>query len=230
MIEKINHKSLVEQVAEQIEQLIEEGHWVVGGKIPPEMELMEEFDVSRNTLREAIRALVHAGLLKTRQGVGTIVHSSSALGVALTRRVKKSTMLETIEVRLALEKQAAQSASNNRTEDELAHLEECLNSCRDAAEHNELNTFITSDIQFHKSVVQASGNQLLIDLYEHMTGILYSFVHDFMAMDPPFQIEEKLHLGLFKAIQKQDKETAATYVENDMDILKKNIMKETSCG
>lgn len=225
MIRKTNRKSLVEQVVEQIEQLIEQRHWTVGEKLPPEMELMEEFDVSRNTLREAIRALVHAGLLETKQGSGTIVRSTSALDAALKRHVKKSTMLETLEVRLALEKQAAQMASERRTETDLKQLEACIRSCKDASANNELDQFISSDIQFHKTVVQASSNQLLIDLYEHMTEILYSFVHDFMTMEPPFQFEQEFHLELFEAIQKQDKESAAAHVENDMEVLKENIIK-----
>lgn len=225
MIRKTNRMSLVEQVAWQIEELIERGHWSIGERIPPEMELMDRFDVSRNTLREAIRALVHAGLLETKQGSGTIVRSASVLGAALKRHVKKSMMLETLEVRLALEKQAAQMAAERRTETDLIQLEACIRSCKDASANNELDKFISSDIQFHKAVVQASSNQLLIDLYEHMTEILYSFVHDFMAMEPPFQFEQKLHLELFEAIQKQDKESAAAYVENDMEVLKENIIK-----
>lgn len=122
MIQKINRLSLVEQVAEQMEQLIEQGQWKVGEKLPPEMELMDKFGVSRNTLREAIRALVHAGLLETKQGSGTLVRSTSVLGAALKRHVKKSTMMETLEVRFALEKQAAKMAAERRTEGDLAKL------------------------------------------------------------------------------------------------------------
>lgn len=227
MIRKTHRKTLVEQVAEQIEQLIEQKKWTVREKLPPEMELMEKFDVSRNTLREAIRALVHAGLLETRQGSGTFVRSTSALGVALKRHVKKSTMLETLEVRLALEKQAAQMAAERRSEKDLALLETCLHSCKNASANEDLDQFITSDIQFHKTIVQASGNQLLIDLYEHMKDILYSFVHDFMSLEPSFQLGQGIHLDLFEAIQNQDKESAAVYVENDMEMLKENIIKIT---
>lgn len=225
MIRKTSRMSLVEQVAIQIEQLIEHGHWKVGEKIPPEMELIEKFDVSRNTLREAIRALVHAGLLETKQGSGTIVRSASALGAALKRRVKKSTMLETLEVRLALEKQAVQMAAEHRKEADLAQLEACIQSCKVASANDDLDQFIASDIQFHKTVVQASNNQLLIDLYEHMTEILYTFVHELMVMDAPFQFEEELHFELFVAIQRQDKRSAAMYVENYMEVLKENVIK-----
>ncbi|OQV39628.1 FadR/GntR family transcriptional regulator, partial [Bacillus velezensis] len=62
-ISKTSRLSLVEQVVAQIESLIQSDKWPVGTRIPPELDLMKQFDVSRNTLREAIRALVHAGLL-----------------------------------------------------------------------------------------------------------------------------------------------------------------------
>lgn len=225
MIRKTKRTSLVEQVAEQMEQLIEQRQWKVSEKIPPEMELMKDFDVSRNTLREAIRSLVHAGLLETKQGSGTFVRSTSSLRAALKRHLNKTTMLDTLEVRVALEKQAAQIAAERRTEADLTKLEVCIRSCQNASVNEDLEQFITSDIQFHKTIVQASGNQLLIDLYEQMTDVLYSFVHDFIVMEPSFFIEQALHLELFEAIQNQDKKSAALYVESDMDVLKGHISK-----
>ena len=225
MIQKTNRMYLVEQVASQIEQLIESGHWPVGEKIPPEMKLMKQFDVSRNTLREAIRALVHAGLLETKQGSGTIVRSSNPLGATLKRYIKRSALLETLDVRLALEKQAAQLAAEHRNETDLSTLEACIQSSREAAENGNCEQFIASDIRFHQTIVQASSNQLLIDLYEPMVKIVYSFVQDLMAMDAPFKYEEELHLELFTAIQNQDKVAAASYIEDYMKVLRENIMR-----
>ena len=103
-IQKANRSTLVEQVTIQIEHMIEIGQWKVGEKIPAEPELMGQFEVSRNTLREAIQALVHVGLLQTRQGIGTTVKSDNDLGLALERKIKKSDLLETLEVRLGLER------------------------------------------------------------------------------------------------------------------------------
>src|SRR5699024_8815031 len=148
MIRKTNRKSLVDQVSEQIEQLIEQGEWSVGDKILPVMELMEEFDVSRNTLIEAIRDLVHAGLFVKKQGRRTTVRSCSALGAELRRRVKKSTMLETLEVRFALENQAAHMAAENRTEADLTQLKTCIQQCKRASENDDLEQFIQFDIEF----------------------------------------------------------------------------------
>lgn len=225
MIRKTNRTQLVEQVASQIEKLIEAGYWTVGEKIPPEMELVEKFDVSRNTLREAIRALVHAGLLETRQGSGTIVRSANSLGAALRRYIKKTALLETLDVRLALEKQAAQLAAEHRSETDLLTLEECIKNCRKAVENHNREKFIASDIRFHQTVVQSSKNQLLIDLYEPMVEIIYTFVEDLMAMDVPFKYEEELHLELFAAIQSHDKNAAAAYVDSYMEVLRKDVVE-----
>ncbi len=227
MIQKTNKMNLVEQVATQIEQLIESGSWEVGKKIPPEMELMEKFDVSRNTLREAIRALVHAGLLETKQGSGTIVRSANSLGAALKRYVKKTALLEILDVRLALEKQAAQLAAEHRTEADLAKLEEYIQLSRQAVESKDWGLFMELDIRFHKAVVLASTNQLLIDLYEPLLETIYSFVQDLMAMNVTFKFEEELHIDLLAAIRGQNKEAAATYVENYMELLRKEIIKMT---
>ncbi|GEL06340.1 FadR/GntR family transcriptional regulator [Rummeliibacillus stabekisii] len=227
MIQKTNKMNLVEQVATQIEQLIESGSWEVGKKIPPEMELMEKFDVSRNTLREAIRALVHAGLLETKQGSGTIVRSANSLGAALKRYVKKTALLEILDVRLALEKQAAQLAAEHRTEADLAKLEEYIQLSRQAVKSKDWAQFIELDICFHKAVVLASTNQLLIDLYEPLLETINSFVQDLMAMNATFKFEEELHIDLLSAIRGQNKEAAATYVENYMELLRKEIIKMT---
>lgn len=227
MIQKTNKMNLVEQVATQIEQLIESGSWEVGKKIPPEMELMEKFDVSRNTLREAIRALVHAGLLETKQGSGTIVRSANSLGAALKRYVKKTALLEILDVRLALEKQAAQLAAEHRTKDDLAKLEKYIQLSRQAVESKDWGLFMELDLRFHKAVVLASTNQLLIDLYEPLLETIYSFVQDLMAMNVTFKFEEELHIDLLAAIRGQNKEAAATYVENYMELLRKEIIKMT---
>src|SRR5699024_1581951 len=203
--------TLVEQVASHMEELIEQEHWKVGEKIPSEKELMEKFDVSRNTLREAIRALVHSGLLQTKQGRGTIVHNNSVLGIAIEREIKKSNLLETLEVRLALEKQAAELAAERRTDTDLIEIEVCLNDCKKAAKKHDLEQFIISDISFHKTIVQASNNQLLIDLYEHMTEALSLFIHDVLTIGDAFTFEQGLHLDLLQAIKNQDTRLAATY-------------------
>jgi DNA-binding FadR family transcriptional regulator len=77
---------LSEQVVAQLEAQIAAGEWPVGSKIPAEPELVAALGVGRNTVREAVRALEHAGLLEPRRGDGTYVRATSDLGAALLGR------------------------------------------------------------------------------------------------------------------------------------------------
>jgi|GEM_PF-143858 len=225
MLKKTKRMTLVEQVAEQIEYLIEIEHWKVGDKLPPEMALMENFGVSRNTLREAIRALVHAGLLETKQGSGTIVRSKSILGAVLHRHMEKSSLLETLEVRFALEKEAAQLAAKYRTNEDIMKLEESIKNCQTAAFNEDIETFVNEDLRFHKRVVQAAHNQLLLDLYEYMTESLYSSIHQIMTMDNPFAYGKVIHRDLCQAIHNQDEPLAETYVNEYISHFKQRLQQ-----
>ncbi|MGW5612136.1 FadR/GntR family transcriptional regulator [Streptomyces sp. NPDC003753] len=67
--------NLVDVVIEQVEDLISSGEWPLDSRIPSEPALVEQQGVGRNTVREAVRALVHTGMLEARQGDGTYVRS-----------------------------------------------------------------------------------------------------------------------------------------------------------
>ena len=172
MLEKTRRLSLVEQVIKQMEKMIESHQWAVGEKIPAEPDLMELFDVSRNTLREGIRSLVHAGLLETRQGIGTTVKSASSFQVAVANQISKSDILETLEVRLALEKEAAHLAAKRRTVFDLVEIEQALENCHQARELNDYQRFVKQDLLFHKTIVKAAHNQMLLAIYESLTDAL----------------------------------------------------------
>ncbi|KMY55254.1 GntR family transcriptional regulator [Bacillus sp. FJAT-27231] len=219
-IERTNRMSLVDQVVLQIEELIESGTWPVGTRLPSEMELMEQFDVSRNTLREAIRALVHSGLLQTKQGSGTHVCSTSALGAAIERRVSKSRLQETLEVRHALEREAARLAAARRSEEDVRRLRLYLDNCRQASAVRNQEAYAEADIQLHQAVAAATRNRLLIELYEHMTEALHSSVRNLVELSFCTDVHEYIHEKLVEGIAAQNEEAAAEAVNEYMAYLK----------
>lgn len=211
MLQKTNRLTLVEQVALQMESLIESGKWTVGMRIPAEPELMAELNVSRNTLREAIRALIHAGLLKTKQGDGTYVCSSSALGVVLQKRILRSDTLQTLEVRYALEREGAHLAAQRRTGDEANELLLQLERCEAAAARDDIDAFITEDIRLHQSIVKASHNDILIELYDHIAEASQDSITSLTRYEASADFLE-MHRQLVEAIVDQDADRAATAV------------------
>lgn len=206
MLIKTNRLTLVEQIAAQLESLIESGDWKPGLKIPAEPELMDSLGVSRNTLREAIRALTHSGMLRTRQGDGTYVVSSSALAAALQSRVRKTELLQTLEVRRALEREAAILAARRRSEDELSVLRSCYEEYIQAVNRQDIEAALEWDIRFHLSVFAASHNDLLIDLYSNIAEALRESIESRIEVcsDPM----SKAHELLLQAIEQQDETLA----------------------
>ncbi|MEW4283312.1 FadR/GntR family transcriptional regulator [Priestia koreensis] len=211
-LHKTNRLSLVEQVVLQIEELIESGKWPVGTKIPPEPVLMEELGVSRNTLREAIRALVHAGLLKTRQGDGTHVCSSSVLGAVLIKRIRQSTLVETLEVRHALEYQAALLAAHRRTDEDVKNISSHLNACEKAAADGDMEGYVRADLNLHLAIAEATHNGILIELYENMMEAIQLSVNSLMEITPQSDIYQETHHQMVEAIIEKDADQAVEAV------------------
>lgn len=156
------------QLTDLIREQISDGTYAVGSKLPSEAEFAATLEVSRNSVREALRSLVHSGLLTARAGDGTYVQSASELGPALLRRARAAEWGDVLEVRALVERHAARTAALHATPEQIEALRQTL-ADRDAtttpADH------VARDVEFHRQVVRAGGNPLLADLYESLSGI-----------------------------------------------------------
>jgi DNA-binding FadR family transcriptional regulator len=158
-----------DEVIAQIEGLIAAGEWPVGAKIPAEPELVAALGVGRNTVREAVRALEHAGLLEPRRGDGTYVRATSDLGAALWRRACRSTVLDVLDVRSSLERDAAAAAAVHRTDADITAIRQTVRARREACEGGDREALVAADLAFHRAVIAATGNAVLVDLYAGLT-------------------------------------------------------------
>ncbi len=201
-------KSLARQVRENMESLIREGEWKVGERIPAEPELTEMFQVSHNTLREAVQGLIHAGMLTARPGDGTYVTATDRLGAALDDRLCHEEMERILEARLALEKAIVGLAAASRTEGDLARMREALATCRARRGNG-----IDDDMAFHAVIAEATRNPILIQFYSvvvthlrrHFSATLSERQYDPAAL--------ALHDELLLALERQDAATAQQMVE-----------------
>jgi DNA-binding FadR family transcriptional regulator len=162
---------LVEQVIEQMRQAIRTGDWAVDQRIPPEPELVSVLGVGRNTVREAVRALSHAGLLEVRQGDGTFVRATSELSGAV-RRMCGPELRDVRQVRRLLEVEAARLAATHRTEADLLLMSAALAERDEAVADERWNQAVDADARFHQEVVRAGGNALLTELYQGLTEVI----------------------------------------------------------
>ena len=196
---------LVDQVIEQMRQAISSGDWAVDQRIPAEPELVTALGVGRNTVREAVRALSHAGLLEVRQGDGTFVRATSEISGAL-RRMCGSELREVLQVRKALEVEGAKLAATHRTATELAGLTATLAERNRAVAQRRWDAAVDADTRFHLGVMRCSHNALLTELYQGLTEVVRASVAATSTQtDPGWTIE---HDGLLAAIAEGDPDRA----------------------
>lgn len=202
--------SLVDLVIAQMEGLISEGEWQVGTKIPAEPLLVEQLDVGRNTVREAVRALVHTGMLEPRQGDGTYVRASSDFGAAVQRRLRRAETLEAYEVRASLERDAARYAAGRRTDEDLSALRAALAERDRAWESGEVGAFIDADVRFHLAVAAAAHNSVLAELYEHFSDALRGTLQAVVRTQLPDAVRHQFdeHTAIVDAIEARDPDAA----------------------
>jgi DNA-binding FadR family transcriptional regulator len=158
-------QTLVPQVIEQLRAQIASGEWPVGTRIPTEPQLARALGVGRNTVREAVRALVHAGVLEGRQGSGTYVTSTDELAGAVARRLAGAELAEAIEVRRALEVAAARLAALRRTPSDMAALDGALADREVEWRSGRVPDFVEADAVLHTLIVAAAHNTMLAELY-----------------------------------------------------------------
>ncbi|MEU5164544.1 FadR/GntR family transcriptional regulator [Streptomyces sp. NPDC020875] len=199
---------LTDQVIAQLRNQITSGEWPVGSRIPTEPELVEELGVARNTVREAVRALAHNGLLDIRQGSGTYVVATSELAGVMRRRFADSTPRHVAEVRSALESTAARLAAERRTERDLAQLDTLLERREEAWRAGDAGRFVAADLTFHLAVVAAAHNDVLGELYADLGDVVRDRLADHVG--PELRPERHMdHAALVAAIRAGDGDAAA---------------------
>jgi DNA-binding FadR family transcriptional regulator len=200
--------ALADQVIAQLRAQITSGEWPVGSRIPTEPELVERLGVARNTVREAVRALAHNGLLDIRQGSGTYVVATSELAGVMQRRFAGAEPRQVAELRSVLEAAAARLAAHRRTDADLRHLDRLLDRRERAWESGDAEAFVGADATFHLAVVDAAHNDVMTLMYADLGEVLRDFLRaDVSAgLGPATQVD---HARLLDAVRHRDGERAA---------------------
>ncbi|WP_327066540.1 FCD domain-containing protein [Kitasatospora sp. NBC_01250] len=201
---------LADQVIAQLRAQITSGEWPVGSRIPTETALVEQLGVARNTVREAVRALAHNGLLDIRQGSGTYVLATSELAGVMHRRFADAEPDQVAELRSLLEASAAALAAERRTERDLALLETTLARREEAWFGGDTELFVQADAAFHQAVVAASHNDVLAALYADLGEVTRAHLRQ--DIGPVLSPERYVgHDGILTAIRAGDAAAAATH-------------------
>lgn len=203
-----------EDVSNRIIERIRSQQWAVGMKLPSEPELAEEFDVSRATVRSAVKLLQLSGVLRSRGGSGTYV--ADAAPVVLETRELASVMADPqnlfslVQTRYILEPQLAALAAKKASPAEVERLFEILDIMERKQDRHSLMIY---GYQFHQAVAEYAHNQVLFGFYQSVAGQLRGL-----------RVLESLTLETFVEGIEEHRAIAKAILERD-DALAKQLMR-----
>jgi GntR family transcriptional repressor for pyruvate dehydrogenase complex len=164
--------AITDEAIEKIKEMIISGALSPGDRLPREADLAERLGLSRNSLREAVKALSLIHVLDVRQGDGTYVTSLEpallldAMGFVIDFH-RDDTVLEFLEVRRILEPAATAMAAGRMSQHDVAELRALLNQLGEAPSVEEL---VANDLEFHRRIALGAGNQVLCSLVDGLSG------------------------------------------------------------
>ena len=202
----IKHQRLVEQVIDHLRQQIQTKVYPVGSRLPPEPQLMAQLGVGRSTIREAIRALAHEGLLEVRQGDGTYVRTVTTTE-PLAVRLRQARVQEVHEVRRALELEIVALAASRRGDHDLEIMRQWLAARTTALEDGDVTAALEADIELHCAIARATQNEMLSDLYRIFAVTLRDALGVLWDVASPSRADHS-HADLVAAIEAGDAERA----------------------
>ena len=216
-MKKIIKKSLSNQIADDIELRIKKGEFEVGDKLPTEPELVSMYGVSRNTIREAIQSLTRPGILETRQGDGTYVIAKERLQVELYNVMDNATNKNVFEVRNMLENYIVEKAIINANSSDLVEIEQALDLRK--AENTSLREKTQADLDFHLSIAKATHNDLLVEMYKHVSAYFNEYIYDkIYRKSKNQQYIDEIHDLLFVAIKDKNLSKAKDCINKIIEI------------
>ena len=206
--------ALTDEAIDKMKQMIISGRVRPGDKLPREADLAAELGLSRNSLREAVKALTLVNVLDVRQGDGTYVTSlaPSLLLEAISFIVdfhRDDTVLAFLEVRRILEPAAAALAATRMTEEDRAALGKVLEVVDATTPVEEL---VAADLEFHRQIAVGAGNPVLASLVDNMSAPT-TRARIWRGMTEPRALERTLaeHRAIYNAIMSRDGDLARSW-------------------
>ncbi|MFC9158116.1 FadR/GntR family transcriptional regulator [Streptomyces bauhiniae] len=203
---------LADRVAAILAEEIESGRLAEGDRLPTEVALVKQLGVSRTVVREAVSRLRNAGLVEPRQGLGVFVlpRRTRPLDLEGESPGTKSKVLQIVEVRAALEGEAAALAATRATPDDIARMRLALAALDTAVAAD--GDGVDEDLAFHRSIAESTGNPVLVQTVRYLGevargGIRVTRANEARRTDFIEAVRQEHH-AILTAIESHDPEAA----------------------
>lgn len=217
---------LYNEISNKIEQRIINTSIVEGEKLPSERVFAEEYGVSRNVVREAIRQLCEKDLVEIKPGKGAYVKTPSEEKVLeVLKRVlvnNKSTLYEILEVREQIELAIIKKAAERIKQDNINYLKKIY----DEMEKNDKNIskYVDLDFNFHIGLAKSTNNTMFLVLVNTFYKIVDRILFSTTKLKPQvIKIAQEHHKEIINALMAHDSDMASVVMQKHMDFIREEI-------
>lgn len=224
-----DHKSVVDAVRDQVRELILQGKLAPGSRLPAEKELIQQLNVSRPALREALHRMVGEGLLEIRPGSGTFVREPSTAdaikGDVVQLLLMSDGLAEIQEVRRILEPEIAARAARHAGADDLAALHTTLD--RFAARLADGEDVFEPAWAFHRALAQVAGNAAMAKIIDVVYEMIRQIEQPLYARYFDHERELAEHRDLLEIIIDRDPERARAAMRRHLEVTDERLAAAT---
>lgn len=219
MLNPVKNTKVYEVIMEEIKDIVKKGELKSGEKLPSERELADKLEVSRTSVREALKALTMIGLIESKHGEGNFIKSnfenSLLEPLSIVFLLIGSKNEDIIELRRIIEPEAAGIAAKNITKSELRDLKEIMKEL-----NNSLDAEICAqlDKKFHYKIAQASGNHLISTIMFSISSLIEKYIDSSRIHNINKKVVKLQHEEIYKALESRDSKKASEYVKKHLEL------------
>ena len=217
-----------EEIAAQIRNELAAGRLKVGSRLPSERALSEQFGVSRNTLREALRSLEHAGLIRLQKGASGGAFISERSGEAIVNglldlyRVGSIHPAQLTEARIWLESIIVREACRRATAEDLAELHRNIDEAQAAFERGDFDSRVEQHLNFHRILARMTGNPIMVIVMDGVLSVLLMFVRSIGDYQNAYVLPSRRRF--MKHMEAGDVEGAVAEMESSLKRLQRSYL------
>lgn len=225
-----NRQKVYEVIFQKIQNEIESGHLKIGDKMPSERELAAQYNVSRTSIREALRILELSDIVEIRQGDGTFIKNISLHRVQnelsnVLLQVDNTILFEMLEVRLILESQCAALAALRASGRDIEKMARALDAMKAADDDEEAG--LQADLAFHMAIAEAAHNsvleQLIASLTPHMRNTIEVTRNHRLSSTVNITRTFAEHKAIFIAISRGESDKAKVLMEDHIRTIRQEL-------
>lgn len=232
-ISPVKRIKISDEVTNSLEKMIIDNNMVAGDKLPSQAELSNKLQVGSRSIREAVRSLESRGMVETRQGIGVFVKNNNLdyfLETLMGSFVfnfpnQKDLLIDLTKTRLIIESKVIYDVAMAPPEGFISNFTRIINELDNKASENNIQMYNMLDIELHKSIIEATGNKIIISLYKYLTDILVKCFSETGYIQGSLETSIEDHHKLLDAVTSKNPVLAQQIMERHLGVTLKKVEK-----